>query len=71
MKSKKTRVRVTRTGRRLVIALALSCGLAYLCTSCNVVRQVTTSAQYYQKGDTACTIITKTIETYDATQKLY
>lgn len=37
--------------------------------SCNVTRTITTQSQYYQKGDTTCTIITKTIETYDASKK--
>lgn len=48
-------------------ALAASLGL----TSCNVTRTVTTSSQYYQRGDTSCTIITKTIETYDASKKAF
>lgn len=68
MKSKKTtKIRVTRTGRRLVIALALSLGICL--TSCNVTRCISTESKYYQNGDTTCTIITKTIETYDATKK--
>lgn len=46
-------------------ALAAGLGLS----SCNVTRTVTTQSQYYQKGDTTCTIVTKTIETYDATKK--
>ena len=33
--------------------------------SCNVTRTVTTSSQYYQRGDTAVMIQTKTIESYD------
>ena len=37
--------------------------------SCNVTRTITTQSQYYQKGDTTCTIVTKTIETYDASKK--
>ena len=41
-----------------------------LATSCNVTRTITTQSQYYQRGDTTCTIVTKTIETYDATKKL-
>ena len=67
MKMKK--IRVTRTGRRLVIALAFTLGLGLL-TSCNVTRTVTTKSEYFQKGDTACTIVTKTIESYDATKQL-
>lgn len=46
-------------------ALAAGLGLS----SCNVTRTVTTQSQYYQKGDTTCTIVTKTIETYDAVKK--
>ena len=46
--------------------IASSIGL----TSCNVTRTITTQSQYYQKGDTTCTIVTKTIETYDASKKL-
>ena len=38
--------------------------------SCNVTRTISTQSQYYQKGDTTCTIVTKTIETYDASRKL-
>ena len=66
MKTKKRRVVVTRTGRRLVLALVLGLGLL---TSCHVTRTITTQSQYFQKGDTTCTIVTKTIETYDATKK--
>ena len=36
--------------------------------SCNVTRTISTQSQYYQKGDTTCTIVTKTIETYDASK---
>ena len=43
--------------------------LAIAMSSCNVTRTITTQSQYYQKGDTTCTIVTKTIETYDASKK--
>lgn len=36
---------------------------------CNVTRKVTTESSYYQKGDTTTTIVTKTIESYDASKK--
>lgn len=53
-----------------VIIAALTALLAALgLQSCNVTRTITTQSQYYQKGDTTCTIITKTIETYDASKK--
>lgn len=42
--------------------------IAAITQSCNVTRKVTTEASYYQKGDTTTTIITKTIESYDATK---
>ena len=48
----------------LIIALV---GVALM--SCNVTRTVTTQSQYYQRGDTTCTIVTKTIESYDGTRK--
>ena len=38
--------------------------------SCNVTRTITTQSQYFQHGDTTCTIVTKTIETYDAKKNL-
>ena len=37
--------------------------------SCNVTRTITTQSEYFQRGDTTCTIVTKTIETYDANRK--
>jgi hypothetical protein len=37
--------------------------------SCNVTRTVTTSSEYYQRGDTTVVIQTKTIESYDGTKK--
>ena len=57
--------------RVIIIGLVVS-GLAVsgaALTGCNVTRTITTQSQYYQKGDTTCTIVTKTIETYDATKK--
>lgn len=47
----------------LVIAILVA-GLA-LC-GCSVVRTVTTTASTYKSGDTTTTIVTKTIESYDA-----
>ena len=45
--------------------LAISWGLS----SCTLTRTVTTQSQYYERGDTTCTIISKTVETYDGTRK--
>lgn len=39
-------------------------------TACNVTRKTTTESSFYQKGDTAVHISTKTVETYDATKKM-
>ena len=52
----------------LIAALtALATGLGV--TSCNVTRVVTNESSYFQRGDTAVTIHTKTTETYDASKK--
>lgn len=48
-------------------ALAASLGL----TSCNVTRKITTQSEYCQRGDTNVVIVTKTIESYDASKKMY
>ena len=52
----------------LVSVLVILAALTAL-NACNVTRTVTTQSQYYQRGDTTCTIVTKTIETYDASKK--
>lgn len=66
MKAKKTRkIRVTRTGTRLVVLLTLALSLG----SCNLTRVVTTESKFLTQGDTTTTIVSKTIETYDATKK--
>ena len=54
----------------VLIAALTALGAAIGLQSCNVTRTISTQSQYYQKGDTTCTIVTKTIETYDATKKL-
>lgn len=70
MKTKKSpKIRVTRTGRRLVIALVLGLSLGMCLTSCNVTRTITNQSEYFQRGDTAVVIQTKTVETYDASKK--
>ena len=55
-----------------ILSAAAVCILsaAAVLTGCNVTRTITTQSQYYQRGDTTCTIVTKTIETYDASKKL-
>lgn len=48
-----------------IMAIAAAC----LCTGCNVTRTITTTSQSLQRGDTAITIMTRTVESYDATKK--
>ena len=45
-------------------------GFGVLMASCNVTRVVETKSEYFTKGDTTCTIVTKTVESYDASKKL-
>lgn len=55
--------------KKFVIILAAFAAIvssAAMMQSCNVTRTITTQSQYFTKGDTTCTIVTKTIETYDA-----
>lgn len=40
--------------------------VAIVLNSCNVTRTVSTESKYYTKGDTTCTIVTRTTESYDA-----
>ncbi len=51
----------------VLTCLAIALGLQ----SCNVTRTITTKSEYWQKADTSVIIQTKTIETYDASKKLY
>lgn len=59
---------------KVVIAVAVAAltalGASLGLTSCNVTRTVTTKSEYFQRGDTACTIVTKTVETYDAKKNM-
>lgn len=48
----------------LVSAIATALGILWGMTSCTVTRQVTTSAEYFNRGDTVVNIQSKTIETY-------
>ena len=49
----------------IVTCVAIALGLQ----ACNVTRVITNQSQYIQHGDTSVVIMTKTIETYDATKK--
>lgn len=51
---------------RRVLILAV---LASMLAACNVTRVVTTESKYYTAGDTTVTIVTRTVESYDAAKK--
>jgi len=53
----------------VLIAALTALGAALGLQSCNVVRTITNKSEFYQRGDTSCQIITRTIESYDATRK--
>jgi len=55
----------------VLIAALTALGAAFGLTSCNVTRTITTKSEYWQKADTSVVIQTKTVETYDASKKLY
>ena len=55
----------------VLIAALTALGAAFGLSSCNVTRTITTRSEYWQKADTSVVIQTKTIETYDASKKLY
>ena len=54
----------------VLIAALTALGAAFGLSSCNVVRTITNKSEYYQRGDTAVMIQTKTTESYDATERL-
>ena len=57
--------------KRVILVGLVVLGAMMAMTSCNVTRVVTTESQYWQKGDTSCTIVTKTVESYDASKKTF
>lgn len=62
-KTKKLVIKAVVAG--LLTALGII-GTAFGITSCNVTRVITNESKYLQNGDTAVTIQTKTIESYNA-----
>ena len=54
--------------RGILIGLVVL-GAMMAMVSCNVTRVVETKSEYFTKGDTTCTIVTKTVESYDASKK--
>ena len=55
--------------KRVILVGLVVLGAMMAMASCNVTRVVTTQSSYYQRGDTTCTIVTKTVESYDASKK--
>ena len=53
----------------VLIAALTALGAALGLQSCNAVRTITNKSEYYQRGDTAVMIQTKTTESYDASRK--
>ncbi len=56
--------------RRGILIAGMVAIVAACMVSCNVTRVVETKSEYFTKGDTTCTIVTKTVESYDASKKL-
>ena len=57
--------------KRGILIAGMVAIVAACMVSCNVTRVVTTESQYWQNGDTSCTIVTKTVESYDASKKAF
>lgn len=58
--------------KRLIVTIIIAAAFItalFLCSACNVTRTITTESQCYQRGDTSVMIVSKTIETYDASRK--
>lgn len=57
--------------KRIFFSLAVLIGFAIVCCmpSCNVTRVISTTSEYFQKGDTSVVIQTRITEMYDATKK--
>ena len=66
-----TRQQIIKIVISVLIAALTALGAAFGLTSCNVTRTITTKSEYSQRGDTTIIIQSKTIESYDASKKLY
>ena len=56
--------------KMFIIHCSLFIGILACLTSCNVTRVIETKSEYFTRGDTTCTIVTKTVESYDASKKV-
>ena len=52
-----------------IIISVLIAALTALGAAIGLNRTITNKSEFYQRGDTSCQIVTKTIESYDATRK--
>lgn len=74
--SKTTKVRRVRSRepRLINVAVAIMFVILFISASvlcsCNLTRTITTKSEYFKSGDTTCTIVTRTTETYDAKKQL-
>ena len=66
-----TREQIYKIAVTIATALITCVAIALGLSSCNVTRTVTTRSEAWQKGDTSVVIQTKTVETYDASRKIY
>ena len=66
-----TREQIYKIAVTIATALITCVAIALGLSSCNVTRTVTTRSEAWQKGDTSVVIQTKTVETYDASRKMY
>lgn len=70
VRSREPRLIESVLGRGVIAAIAVLFIIgACMLSSCNVTRTVTTKSEYFTHGDSTCTIVTKTIESYDASKK--
>lgn len=56
--------------KKIIYIILFLAVIALGVASCNVTRTVTTSSEAYQKGDTSVHIVTRTVESYDATKNI-
>ena len=64
-----TRKQILKIIVSVLIAALTALGAGLGLNSCNVVRTITNKSEFYQRGDTAVMIQTKTSESYDASKK--
>ena len=65
-----TRQKILKFVVSVLIAALTALGAAIGLNSCNVVRTISNKSEYYQRGDTAVMIQTKTTESYDAKKNM-